>query len=55
MNVELMEAERDIVRHALEDYLSTLREEIVKAENLAWKTGLHNEEDILKRVLGKLS
>lgn len=55
MNLELSEEQKQIVRHALEQYLSNLREEIVKTEKHEWKEGLHNEEDVLKAVIGKLA
>ena len=55
MQLELNEEERRTVRHALEVYLSDLREEIVKTEKHEWRVGLHAEEDVLKRVIGMLS
>jgi hypothetical protein len=55
MNIELTNEVKDIVRHALEVYLSDLREEIVKTEKHEWKEGLHNEEDVLKWVIKKLA
>ncbi len=55
MKLELNEHEQKIVRHALEDYLSNLREEIVKTEKHDWKAGLHEEEDVLKKVIMKLA
>jgi hypothetical protein len=42
MNLELTSEAKDIVRHALNVYLSDLREEIVKTEKHEWKEGLHN-------------
>lgn len=54
MNVELSEEEREKVRHALEEYLSNLRAEVVKTEKHGWKEGLHNERDVLKAVVEKL-
>jgi hypothetical protein len=55
MELKLNEDEKAIVRHALEEYLSNLREEIVKTEKHEWKEGLHKEADVLKRVIGDLS
>jgi len=55
MNVEIMETERDTVRQALANYLSGLREEIVRSDDRELKMVLHSEEDILKRVLERLS
>jgi len=55
MNLELSDEEREIVRRALENYISNLREEIVKAEKHEWKAGLRNEQEVLKRVVSRLS
>lgn len=55
MNIELTDQERDIVRHALEWYLSDLREEIVKTEKHDVKVSLHTEEDVLRETIKKLS
>jgi hypothetical protein len=55
MELKLNEDEKAIVRHALEEYLSNLRGEIVKTEKHEWKEGLHKEEDVLKKVVGDLS
>ena len=54
MNLELTDRERDVIRRALEVYLSDLRGEITKTEKHEWKVGLHEEEDVLKRVIEKL-
>jgi len=55
MNIDLSAEERKIIRHALEVYISNLREEIVKTEKHEWKTELHNEQEILKQVIDKLA
>ena len=55
MNLELTEEQKGIVQHALEVYLSDLREEIVKTEKHEWKEGLHNEEEVLKQIIVDLS
>lgn len=55
MNLELTDEEDKIIRHALEVYLSDLREEVVKAEKHDWKAGLRNEEEVLKKVIEKLT
>lgn len=55
MNLELSEKESRILRHAIEVYLSDLREETVKAEKHDWKVGLHDEQEVLKGLLTKLS
>jgi hypothetical protein len=54
MNLSLTESETKIVRHALETYVTKLREEIVKTDNHEWKKSLHIEEDTLKSVVDKL-
>lgn len=55
MMLELSDKEKEILKHALEDYLSNLREEIVKTEAHNWKRDLHAEEDVIKKVLEKLA
>lgn len=55
MNLELSDKESKILLHAIEVYLSDLREEIVKAEKHEWKVGLHDEQEVLKGLLKKLS
>ncbi len=54
MKLELTAEESKVIRHALEAYLSDLRQEIVKAEKHEWKEGLRNEQAILKRVIDRL-
>jgi len=55
MNLELNEKEKETLKHALEVYLSDLREEIVKTEAHTWKRDLHQEEDIIKKIIQKIS
>jgi hypothetical protein len=55
MQLELNDKERGVVRHALQVYLSDLREEIVKTEKHEWRQGLHEEEDVLKQVIERLA
>ena len=55
MMLELGDKEKGILKHALESYLSDLREEIVKTESHKWKRDLHGEEDVIKEILEKLS
>jgi len=57
MNIELTEEAKDIVRNALKIYLSDLRAEIVKTEKheMKQKQSLHNEEDIIKDTIQKLT
>ena len=54
MNLELTDRERDVMQQALKVYLSDLREEITKTEKHEWKTGLHEEEEVLKQIIGRL-
>ncbi len=53
--LELNDKEKEILKHALEVYLSELREEIVKTEAHQWKRPLHEEEEVIKKFIGKLS
>jgi len=55
MLIDISQKEATTVRRALESYLSELRHEIVKTEQHDWKVGLHEEEEILKRLIGDLS
>jgi hypothetical protein len=55
MILELSDKEKEILKHALGCYLSDLREEIVKTEAHQWKPPLHEEEDLLKKLIEKLS
>ena len=55
MVLELSDKEKEILKHAIGIYLSDLREEIVKTEAHQWKPPLHEEEDVLKKLLDKLS
>jgi hypothetical protein len=54
MNLELTDEQAQVVRHALEVYLSDLRGEIVKTEKHEWKVGLHKEQEALESVVEKL-
>jgi hypothetical protein len=53
--LELNDKEKEILKHALQSYLSDLREEIVKTEAHQWKRDLHVEEDVIKKIIDKLS
>lgn len=55
MELKLNEKEIEILLNALKCYLSNLREEIVKTESYRWKPPLHEEEDIIKNLINKLS
>lgn len=55
MMLELNDKEKEILKRALESYLSNLREEIVKTEAHHWKPPLHEEEDVIKKIIANLS
>ena len=55
MLFDFTEPERNVMRRALEIYLSDLREEIVKTEKQAWRQALHEEKVILARVIELLA
>jgi hypothetical protein len=49
-----MNTEREVVQHALEWYLSDLRQEIVKTEKYDMRRRLHHEADILRNFIHQL-
>jgi hypothetical protein len=53
--LELDDKEKEVLKHAIQTYLSDLREEVVKTEAHQWKRDLHAEEDVIKKILEKLS
>ena len=55
MNIELNDEEREIMRHALEIYVSDLRAEIVKTEKYKWRQGLHRDKDVLNEIIAKVA
>jgi len=55
MVLELNDKEKEILKHALEVYLGDLREEIVKTEAHHWKRPLHEEEEVIKKIIAQLS
>lgn len=55
MTVDLNEKEKELLKEVLESYLSDLRVEIVKTEDHRWKPILHEKEDMIKRLIEKLS
>lgn len=55
MIIELTTEQKDTIRHALEVYLSDLRGDIVKTGKYQWEEGMHEEENILKTMIRKLS
>ncbi len=55
MMLELSDKEKEVLKHALQSYLSDLREEVVKTEAHQWKRDLHKEEDTIKKFIEKLA
>lgn len=55
MVLEISDKEKEVIKHVLEYYLSELREEVVKAEDVKWKPPLHEEEEIINKLIAKLS
>jgi len=55
MQLKLNDEERGFVQHALESYLSDLREEIARTEKHEWRQPLHKDEQTLKSVIGRLN
>jgi hypothetical protein len=47
------EEEKKVICHALNVYLSNLREEIVKTEKHELKVDLHREEDVIKNFIAR--
>jgi len=54
MLFDFSEAERNTILHALEIYVTDLREEIVKTEKHEWREALHLEKQILESVIEQL-
>ena len=55
MTIDLSDKEKEILKNALEFYLGEMREEVVKTEASKWKIPLHEEEEVIKKIIGKLS
>lgn len=53
MELVLDAEEKDILKHAMEIYLSDLREEIYKTESHETKPPLKREEVVLKKILAQ--
>ncbi len=54
MKLELADEEKEVIRNALEIYLSDLRAEIVRTEKHEWKIGLRKERGVLEETIEKL-
>lgn len=55
MKIELSDNERKLLERVLRYYLSQLRGEIVKTEAYKWKKALHEEKNMLKDIVNRLS
>ena len=55
MLFDFTEAERNTARHALELYVSELKDEIGRTERHEWRESLRLEREILERVIEQLS
>lgn len=55
MTLDLNVEETRLLTDVLKNYISNLREEIVKTEKHEWRLALHREEGQLKNMLSKLS
>jgi hypothetical protein len=53
MSMEVNEEEKDVICHALNVYLSDLRQEIVKTEKHEMKNDLHRERDLIKGFVSR--
>ncbi|MEW6207938.1 MAG: hypothetical protein AB1631_06195 [Acidobacteriota bacterium] len=54
MNIELTPEEKDLLTSIVDQYFSSLREEIYKTEEYEFKTRLKEEEAMVKKILEKL-
>lgn len=54
MNINLTDQERELLVHIVEEYYSTLREEIYKTEASEFKDNLKVEEAAIENLLEKL-
>lgn len=55
MVLELDKREKEVLKRALETFEDELRDEIVKTDNRQWRSALHDEETIVKKILEKVS
>ncbi len=53
MAMEVREEEKAVICHALNVYLSDLRQEIVKTEKYEMKHELHRERDVIKDFIAR--
>ncbi len=55
MVLELDEKEKEILKRALEIFDEELRGEIVKTDKREWRSALHDEEVVVKKILEKVA
>jgi len=54
VQLDLDEADRELLKRILDRYLGNLRMEISNTENFDWRKALHTDEDRIKAMLAKL-
>ena len=54
VDIRLQEDEAEILQQVLTDYVSDLRMEVNKTENLEWREALKDREAFLKRLIPQL-
>ena len=55
MVVDLDEKEKEIVKHALEVLEDELKTERLKTDKRDWRASIHDEEEMIHRVLKKVA
>lgn len=55
MVLELTEKEKQILKVALESFEDDLRSERLKTDRREWRYALRGEEDVIKKILEKVS
>lgn len=54
MQLQLDQADKELLVRVLERHLGNLRMEISNTENLEWRRALHTDEDRIKAMLARL-
>ncbi len=55
MILELDEKEKEVLKLVLKSFDAELRGEIGKTDNRGYKAALHGEEDVIKKLIAKVS
>jgi hypothetical protein len=55
MILELDEKEKEVLKLVLKSFDAELRGEIGKTDNRGYKAALHGEEDVIKKLIEKVS